>query len=219
MTESESALATAKTRRADSSTALQVAAVSASADVLDVDVCKAHVAAVEQARAAAITAAKPEAAMKADSTLLTARITLEIAAARAAASTAKHTAAVAADIAMKTLSLRMTEPVRTMDAARYSEDSLGEALANLEGSIGLLEPGDLSRIKAILQKYCGGSASVTNATGITRAGDEAHADAVDAARKSAAAVAGNISHNQSVAAGYRDFWHGKNRELRDSITR
>jgi hypothetical protein len=121
---------------------------------------------------------------------------------------------------MTTLHLRMTEPVRvrTMDAARYSEDSLGEALANLEGSSGLLEPGDLSRIKAILAKYCAGSASVTTATGITRAGDEAHADAVDAARKSAA-VARNISHNQSVAAGYRDFWHGKNRELRDSITR
>ena len=101
MTESESALATAKTRRTEASTALQVAAVSASADVLDVDVCKAHVAAVEQARAAAITSAKPAAAMKADSALLTARITLEIAAARATASTAKHTAAVAADIAAK----------------------------------------------------------------------------------------------------------------------
>jgi hypothetical protein len=89
MTESESALATAKTRRAEASTALQVAAVSTSADLLDVDVCKAHVAAVEQARAAAITAAKPDAAMKADSALLTARITLEIAAARAKASTKK----------------------------------------------------------------------------------------------------------------------------------
>jgi hypothetical protein len=122
---------------------------------------------------------------------------------------------------MTTLHLRMTEPVRahTTDAARYAEDSLGEALANLETSIGLLEPGDLSRIKAILQKYCGGSASVTTATGITRAGDAASADAVDAARKSAAAVASNISHNQAVAAGYRTFWDGKNRELRDSIRR
>jgi hypothetical protein len=101
MNESEATLTTAKTHRAQAGTALQVAAVSASADLLDVDVCKTHVAAVEQARAAAITAAKPEAAMKADSALLTARITLEIAAARAAASTAKHTAAVAADIAAK----------------------------------------------------------------------------------------------------------------------
>jgi len=122
---------------------------------------------------------------------------------------------------MTTLHLRMTEPVRvrTMDAARYSEDSLGEALANLETSIGLLEPGDLSRIKAILQKYCGGSASVTNATGMTRAGDAAHADAVDAARESAAGVARNISHNQSVARGYKTFWDANNRELRDSIRR
>ena len=101
MTESESALATAKTRRAEASTALQVAAVSASADVLDVDVCKAHVAEVEQARAAAITSAKPEAAVKADSALLTARITLEIAVERAKTSNAKHTAAVAADISAK----------------------------------------------------------------------------------------------------------------------
>src|SRR5580692_6242283 len=101
MNESEATLTTAKTHRAQAGTALQVAAVSASADLRDVDGCKTHVAAVEQARAAAITAAKPEAAMKADSALLTARITLEIAAARAAASTAKHTAAVAADIAAK----------------------------------------------------------------------------------------------------------------------
>jgi hypothetical protein len=123
---------------------------------------------------------------------------------------------------MKTLHLRMTEPVhvRTTDAAaRYAEDSLGAALANLETSIGLLEPGDLSRIKAILQKYCGGSASVTNATGVTRAGDAAHADAVDAARESAAGVARNISHNQSVARGYKTFWDANNRELRDSIRR
>jgi hypothetical protein len=101
MTESESALAAAKTHRAEASTALQVAAISASTDLLDVDVCKSHVAAVEQARAAAITAAKPAAAMKADSALLSARISLEIAEARAKASTDKHTAAVAADIAAK----------------------------------------------------------------------------------------------------------------------
>jgi len=101
MTESELALATAKTLSAETCTALQVAAVSASADLLDLDVCKAHVATVEQARAAAITAAKPAAAMEADSASLSARITLEIAAARSAASTAIHTAAVAADIAAK----------------------------------------------------------------------------------------------------------------------
>jgi hypothetical protein len=106
-----------------------------------------------------------------------------------------------------------------MDAARYSEDSLGEALANLETSIGLLEPGDLSRIKAILQKYCAGSASVTTATGITRASDAANADAADAGRQAAAVVARNIENNQSVARGYADFWDRKNQELRDSVRR
>jgi hypothetical protein len=115
------------------------------------------------------------------------------------------------DSPMKTLHLRMTEPVRTMDAARYDESNLGAALADLETSIGILEPGDLSRIKAILQKYCGGSASVTNATGVTRAGDGANAAAVDAARESAAGAARNISHNQAVAAGYRTFWDAQNR--------
>jgi hypothetical protein len=122
---------------------------------------------------------------------------------------------------MTTLHLRMTEPVRvrTMDAGRYDEGFVGAALADLEGSIGLLEPGDLSRIKAILQKYCAGSASVTNATGVTRAGDAANAAAVDAARKSAAAVRANIENNQAVGARYRDFWDGQNRGLRASIRR
>jgi hypothetical protein len=118
------------------------------------------------------------------------------------------------DSSTKTLHLRMTEPVRTMDAARYDESELGAALADLETSIGILEPGDLSRIKAILQKYCGGSASVTNATGVTRAGD-----AADAARQAAAVVRANIEHNQAVAAGYRTFWDGKNCELRAAIRR
>jgi hypothetical protein len=118
------------------------------------------------------------------------------------------------DSSTKTLHLRMTEPVCTMDAARYDESELGAALADLETSIGILEPGDLSRIKAILQKYCGGSASVTNATGVTRAGD-----AADAARQAAAVVRANIEHNQAVAAGYRTFWDGKNCELRAAIRR
>jgi hypothetical protein len=122
---------------------------------------------------------------------------------------------------MKTLHLRMTEPVRvrTTDAARYDEGVLGAALADLETKIGLLEPGDLSRIRAILQKYCAGSASVTTATGVTRAGDGTNGDVVGAARKSAAVVASNISHNQAVARGYKTFWDANNRELRDSILR
>jgi hypothetical protein len=119
----------------------------------------------------------------------------------------------------KTLSLRVTEPVRTTDAARYAESALGDILAHLETKIGLLEPGDLSRITAVLQKYCAESARVTTATGITRSGDGAHDAAVDAARESAATVARNISHNQAVGARYKTFWDANNRELRDSIRR
>jgi len=74
---------------------------------------------------------------------------------------------------MTTLSLKnqcdsLIGPLKTTDAARYAEDSLGEALANLETSIGLLEPGDLSRIKAILQKYVGGPSARVNQVGIIR---------------------------------------------------
>src|ERR1700689_1071544 len=101
MTKSEATLAAAQTRSAETCTALQVAAVSASADLLEVDACKAHVAAIEQARAAAITAAKPKPGGKADAARRPAQIIFEIGAARSAASTAKHTAAVAADIAAK----------------------------------------------------------------------------------------------------------------------
>jgi hypothetical protein len=121
----------------------------------------------------------------------------------------------------KTLSLRVTELVRarTTDAARYDEGFLGAALADFETKFGLLEPGDLSRMKAILQKYVPDSSANVNELGIVRAGDEAHADAVDAARKSAAAVASNCAHNAKVAAGYRTFWDGKNQELRASIRR
>lgn len=115
----------------------------------------------------------------------------------------------------------MTEPVRvrTTDATRYDEGVLGAALADLETKIGLLPPGELSKIKAILQKFCAGSASVTTETGITRAGDSANADAVDAARKAAATVASNCAHNAKIAANYKGFWDGQNRELRDSIRR
>jgi hypothetical protein len=118
---------------------------------------------------------------------------------------------------MTTLHLRMTEPVQTRDAVRYPEDSLGAALANLESSIGLLEPGDLSRIKAILQKYVGGSGASTNQVGMTRAGEAG--DAADAGRQAAAVVRANIENNVKVAGGYRTFWDAKNRELRESIRR
>lgn len=118
---------------------------------------------------------------------------------------------------MTTLHLRMTEPVRTRDAQRFDNfdtaTALGEIVAALE-SPGLLEPIDLARVKAVLQKYVGGSASVTTATGVTRAGD-----AVDAARQGAARARAGVEAIQSVNAANKAFWDGKSRELRDSITR
>src|SRR6202035_3298090 len=108
-------------------------------------------------------------------------------------------------------------PLQTRDAERFdafdATDALGEIVSDLE-STGLVEPIDLARIKAILQKYTGGS-STTNQLGGSRAGDAADArDAADVAgRQAAAAVARNISHNQSVARGYADFWNQKNQEL------
>jgi len=104
--------------------------------------------------------------------------------------------------------------VQTRDAARYAESALGEVLAALETRLGLLEPGDLSRMKAILQKYVGGSSANTNQLGITRAGDVA-----DVGRQAAAVVRAHVENNQAVAAVYRDFWAVKNAELRASITR
>jgi hypothetical protein len=70
------------------------AAIRASADAADVLVCEKLVQTLAEKRAAAIKAAKPAAAMKAESALMAARITLEIAVAKAAASTSKHAAAV-----------------------------------------------------------------------------------------------------------------------------
>jgi hypothetical protein len=91
----------AKVRRAAATTALQVAAVSAAADLLDAQACEAQVRTLEGARAAAIASAKPAAAMKIDAALIAARITLEIAEAKSATSTATHAAAVAAVSAAK----------------------------------------------------------------------------------------------------------------------
>jgi hypothetical protein len=125
---------------------------------------------------------------------------------------------------MKTISIRHgLGPLQTTDSPRFdafdTADALGEIVSDLEG-LGLLEPIDLARIRAILTKYTGNS-GVTNTTGVTRAGDAA--DALDAAhaagRQSAAKVRGQAEHIAKVANGYRDFWDRKNRELRDSVRR
>lgn len=70
------------------------AAIRASADAADVIACETLVRTLAEKRAAAITAAKPSAAIKADAALMAARISLEIAVSRATASAEKHAAAV-----------------------------------------------------------------------------------------------------------------------------
>jgi hypothetical protein len=107
-------------------------------------------------------------------------------------------------------------PLRTTDSPRH--DDLGSALAEIEISLGVLDPSDLAKLRAILQKYCAGSSATTNATGITRAGDSL--DAADAAGRQAAAKArGQAEHIQAVANSYRTFWDARNQELRDSVRR
>jgi hypothetical protein len=117
---------------------------------------------------------------------------------------------------MKTLSLRVTEPVRvrTMDA-RHGDDAaaVDRILNGIRNSLGTLSDDDVERIEAILQKYTGAS-STTTQMGVSRAGD-----AADVGARGAATVRANIEHNQSVATGYRDFWDAKNAELARSIRR
>jgi hypothetical protein len=104
-------------------------------------------------------------------------------------------------------------PLETRDAQRYGDDAVGEILSDFEAG-GLLPPGDLSRLKAILQKYFGGSVGATN-----RLGSTSSTDAADAGRQAALRVRANLAHNQSVASGYRDFWDKRNEELAASIRR
>jgi hypothetical protein len=103
---------------------------------------------------------------------------------------------------------------QTTEAARYDDDAIGEFLADMESSFGLLDPGDLSHVRGILSKYVGRSAG-TNELGATTQST----DAADAGRQAAAVVRANIENNQSVATGCRDFWDTKNAELAASIRR
>jgi hypothetical protein len=119
------ALESAKTRRGDAHSAVAAAAIRAGCDAADALVCEQLVQTLAEARAGAIAAAKPDAALAADTELLKARITFEIAVSRAAASTAKHVAAVAdlhqaeaavTEAARAVLDLEMTDL-----AAKFSE--------------------------------------------------------------------------------------------------
>jgi hypothetical protein len=72
------------------------AAIRARADAADVLVCEKLVQTLVEKRAAAIASAKPAAVLKTDLALLTARITLEIAVAKATGSTDEHAEAIKA---------------------------------------------------------------------------------------------------------------------------
>src|SRR5258708_40285572 len=80
-------------------------------------------------------------------------------------------------------------PLRTTDSPAAA---IGDFFSDLETTLGLLDAIDLSRIRAILEKYTGGSSTV-NGLGMARAGD-----AADAGRAAGRKVAAEISHNQSV---------------------
>jgi hypothetical protein len=106
--------------------------------------------------------------------------------------------------------LRGSLSTRTQDAPRH--DALGTTLADIETNFGLLDPSDLAKVRAILEKYTGASSSTTNKLGGSRAGD-----AADAARMAAAVVRATVEHNAEVGRGYRDFWSQKNAEYAASI--
>jgi hypothetical protein len=105
--------------------------------------------------------------------------------------------------------LRGSLSLRTQDAPRH--DALGTTLADIETNCGLLDPADLAKVRAILEKYTGAS-STTNQLGGSRAGD-----AADAGRMAAAVVRATVEHNAEVGRGYRDFWSQKNAEYAASI--
>src|SRR5258707_1304101 len=60
-------------------------------------------------------------------------------------------------------------PVETTDAA--FDDDVGRIMLGIKNTLGVLDPDDVLRIESILEKYCGGSGSVTNSMGSTRFGD------------------------------------------------
>ena len=91
-----SALETVKAHRGEASMLVSEAMIHAAADAADVEVCKSHIATLEQQRVAAVVACKPDDVIAIDGELLRARIAVEIATARAAASTKDHGAAVTA---------------------------------------------------------------------------------------------------------------------------
>jgi hypothetical protein len=86
----------ANARRNDARTALAEATIRADADAADVLACEGHMTTLKRARATAIAAARPTAAIAVDAELLRASVVGEIAATRSVSSAAKHAEAVAA---------------------------------------------------------------------------------------------------------------------------
>jgi hypothetical protein len=100
-------------------------------------------------------------------------------------------------------------PLHTQDARHDDDEAVDRIMHGIKNSLGVLSLLDVAKIRAVLEKYVGGSSTV-NGMGIARAGDASDAGA---------RVRANVENNAKVASGYRDFWDKKNQELRDSIRR
>ena len=94
-TDSRAALAAAKIRRAEATTALDALKIKADANAAELVACCDQVGMLEKRRAAAIASAKPAAVIAVDGELLRAKVGAQIAAARAAKGAEKLAAATA----------------------------------------------------------------------------------------------------------------------------
>jgi hypothetical protein len=96
-------------------------------------------------------------------------------------------------------------PLHTTDSVATGD---ADTWADWDTTIAALSADELAKVKAIMEKYSGGSSgTTTNKLGATNTGD---------ARSK---YQGQVEHTRTVAAGYRDFWDKKNAELAASITR
>jgi hypothetical protein len=80
-------------------------------------------------------------------------------------------------------------------------------------ALGLLEPIDLARVRAILQEYSSGG--LANELGATTPST----DAADAGRQAAARVRAGVEHIQGIAKNYKAFWDRNAEQNARSIQR
>jgi hypothetical protein len=135
-----SPLTTAKVRRREAGTAVEVATIHADADAAEVVACDEHLIKLGRGRAAAIAANKPNAVIAVDAELLRSSVVREIAAARSVSSTEKHGEAVAAlrdaeaaviDCAKRVINEQMVELAREITRGLDALLARGEELREL----------------------------------------------------------------------------------------